>query len=76
VGTDKKPDAAVPGGGARGYGASYQITLHREKGDPLYITISHQRKWWCWSQGTTVTNGDWNLKEPKEVGKFLDGLLK
>jgi hypothetical protein len=76
VGTDKKPDAALPNGGARASGAAYQITLQREKGDPLYITISSDRTWWVWSQGTTRPNGEWNLKEPKEVGKFLDDLLK
>ena len=74
VGTDKKPDHAL----ARASGAAYQITLEREKGkgDPLYITISSNRQFWVWSQGTALPKGDWDLKKPKEVGKFLDGLLK
>jgi hypothetical protein len=72
VGSDKKPDA----GGPIGYSAGYTLTLHRKKGDPLYITISHNRKFWCWSEGTTVTNGDWKLKDAQKVEKFLEGLLK
>ncbi len=38
--------------------------------------ISSNRQWWNWSQGTAFSNGDWNLKKPKEVAKFLDELLK
>jgi len=74
VGTDKKPDNAL----ARASGAAYQITLEREKGkgDPLYVTISSNREFWVWSQGTALPKGDWNLKQAKEVGKFLDELLK
>ena len=74
VGTDKKPDNAL----FRASGAAYQITLEREKGkgEPLYITISGNRQFWVWSQGTTRPKGDWNLTKAKEVGKFLDDLLK
>lgn len=74
VGTDKKPDNAR----SRASGASYQITLEREKGkgDPLYISISGNRQFWIWSQGTAIPKGDWNLKNAKGVGKFLDHLLK
>lgn len=73
VGTDKEPDTT---GLVRGSGASYQIALQRDKGEPLYITISGNRMWWAWSQGTAVPKGEWDLKMPKEVGKFLDELLK
>jgi hypothetical protein len=76
VGTDKKPDASLPGGAKRSASASYQITLHRKKGDSLYITINGSREWWVWSQGMALPNGEWTLKDPKAVGKFLDGLLK
>jgi hypothetical protein len=75
VGTDKKPDAALPNGGARLSGTAYSITLHPEKGEPFYITIRAGRELWCWSQGDVQSAGDWNLKKPKEVGKFLDDLL-
>jgi hypothetical protein len=73
VGTDKKPDNAL----LRASGAAYRITLEREKGkgEPLYITISANRQFWVW--GTTAPpKGDWNMKQSKEVGKFLDELLK
>jgi hypothetical protein len=76
VGTDKKPDAALLNGGSRLSGLAYAITLHREKGDPLYITISSNREFWRWSRGKAVSNGDRHLKKAKEVGKFLDELLK
>jgi hypothetical protein len=74
VGTDKKPDNAL----FRASGAAYQITPEREKGrgEPLTITISGNRNFWVWSQGTALPRGDWDLKQAREVGKFLDGLLK
>src|SRR5262249_1472123 len=73
VGTDKKPDAADA---IRASGAAYQITLQRQKGDPLTITISSNREFWVWSQGTALPKGEWHLKKAKEVGKFLDDLLR
>ena len=73
VGTDKKPDAADA---IRASGAAYQITLEREQGDPLHITISSNRQFWVWSQGAALPKGEWNLKKASEVGKFLDGVLK
>ena len=75
VGTAKKADA----GGPAGYSAGYILTLHRKKGDPVIIIISHNRKLWYWSDGTTETtktNGDRLLKNPKPVEKFFDELLK
>ena len=73
VGTDKKPEA---NDAIRASGAAYQITLERKRGDPLYITISSNRQFWVWSQGVALPKGEWNLRKAKEVGKFLDGLLK
>ncbi|MBN9519083.1 sigma-70 family RNA polymerase sigma factor [bacterium] len=75
IATSKRPDAAAPGGGSRGYSAAYVISFTRAKGEPLHVVISHQRTWWCWSQGTTVSNGDWNLKNAKAVCRRLDELL-
>ena len=73
MGTDKKPDITDV---IRSSGAAYQITLERKKGDPLTIAINSRRNAWVWSQGTSLPKGEWNLTKAKELGKFLDGLLK
>jgi hypothetical protein len=76
VGTDKEPDALLPNDGRRLYGAAYAITLERENGESFYIVVSSSREFWCWAQGKAKSNGDWHLKNAKEVGKFLDELRK
>jgi hypothetical protein len=41
----------------------------------MYIMVSPDRQTWGWSEGGPPVNDDWDLKNPKEVGKFLDDLL-
>jgi hypothetical protein len=76
IGTDKEPNANLPGGARRSSAAAYFITFTRKDGEPYHLIINSRREFWCWSKGKQVTNGEWHLKNPKEVSKFLDELLK